>query len=85
MCDKTGIPGIFSNDSDRTAVTHPNILRLDSYISAATKPLYQNRKPWNVQAADLKSVRKYKRQSEEMLHDIFKASSKWTDWKSNIF
>ena len=47
MYDKAGIPGFFSNHSNRTAVPYPNFLRLEIYSSAATKPGYQYRKPWN--------------------------------------
>ena len=32
----------------------------------------------------IESVRRYKRQNEEILHNIFKAlEPKWTDWKTN--
>ena len=62
---KAGIQEFFPNQSDRTAIPHPNFLRTESNSSAATKPGYQNRKPRNVGTGhrSKENVREYKRHS----------------------
>ena len=78
MWDKAGIPGFFSNHSDRTAIPHPNFLRPEGYVSAATKTGYQKT---NIERFYRPQIyREYKHQSKEMLHNILKAvETTWTE------
>lgn len=52
MCYKAGIPGFFAYHFDRTAIPHSNFLKAERYSSAAIKPGYLNRKPWNVRTGN---------------------------------
>ena len=70
MCEKAGIPGL-SFRKDRGPPSQ--LLRPESYSSTATKPGYHLEQE-TLERTDHRSiekVRRYKRQSEEMLHDTY--------------